>query len=222
MITTPADFHAYEPKYKGFDYMLAFSHDVAYMPTVRHTSTPDSAIEMARKVVAQYPDTVWYIVRRSDGVCIAQSKQEGDNVQQEAQHEQEPAQADTALVLPGCVTNFMLRSKSSVQQDGTVVFKFEGKARSRLDLHAFYVIADERNWGETQVTYKGSGEGYDWTLCQEFTKEAGATNKVKFQMNDFTKKGTMDLEQRIARLVLRNQSATPAKVAKLIMAEIAR
>jgi len=215
MTTTHDAIIANEPKYTGFEYIFTFTHQPEWAPTVRHTTTPDVAIRMARMVVKQYPNATWYIVRRSDGVCIAQSKQEGDNVQQE------PAQADTALVLPGCVTNFMLRSKSSVQQDGTIVFTFEGKVKSRLDLHAFYVIADDRKWGKTDAMFKGSGEGYDWTLHQTFNK-TGATGEVSFVMNDYSKKSSCDLEQRIARLVLRNQYATPAKVAKLIMAEIAR
>lgn len=213
---------ANEPKYHGFDYMLAFSHDQKYMPTVRHTPTPDSAIEMARKVVAQYPDATWYVVRRSDGVCIAQAKQDGDIVQQEANKPVKQEQASTALVLPGCVTSLMLRSKSEVQPDGTVAFKFTGKVRSRPDLHAFYVIAEERNWGRTYVRYAGSGEGFDWTLYQDLNNNLETTSKVRFEMRDYSKQGTNDLEQRIARLVLRNQGATPAKIAKLVMAEIAK
>lgn len=198
------------------DFILTFNHKTDETPTVRYGASPDHLFIMARRVVAQYPAATWFIVRRSDGVCIAQSKQEGDNVQQE------PAQADTALVLPGCVTNMMLRSKSSVQQDGTVVFKFAGTVKSRLTIHAFYVIADERNWGKLAATYTGSGDGYDWKLVQTFNQKGEGTHNVSFEMRDYTKKGENNLEQRIARLVLRNQGATPAKVAKLIMAEIAR
>lgn len=97
-------------------FILTFNHKTDETPTVRYGASPDHLFIMARRVVAQYPAATWFIVRRSDGVCIAQSK-------------------------------------------------------------------------------------------------APTVEPVQQQRN---------LEQRIARLVLRNPYATPAKVAKLIMAEIAR
>lgn len=130
-------------------------------------------------------------------------------------------QASTSLVLPGCVTKLMLRSTSETLPDGTHVFKFDGVVRSRLDLHAFYVIAEDRIWRKTYALFTGSGEDFEWTLRQTFAK-GGGTGKVSFVMYDYSSKKQNDLEQRIAKIVLRNSHATPAKVAKLIMAEIAK
>ncbi len=213
-MTTTLAAIASETKFDGFQFILAYTLPSSQVPNMRHAKTPDAAIEMIHKVLESYPDIVWYIVRRSDGVCIAQSK--ALNTSPEIQE-----QASTALVLPGCVTNLMLRSKSEPLPDGTVVFKFNGVVRSRLDLHAFYVIADARRWSKTSATFKGSGEGFDWKLVQYWT-EAGGSNKVSFEMHDYSKKNENSLETRIARVVMLNKNATPAKIAKLIMTEIAR
>lgn len=130
-------------------------------------------------------------------------------------------QASTSLVLPSCVTKMMLRSTSETLSDGTHVFKFDGICHSRLDLHAFYVIAENSTWGDKIVTHKGSGEDFEWTLRQYVIK--GQTSyHVEFEMFDYSSKKERDLEQRIARIVMLNKHATPAKVAKLIMAEIAK
>jgi hypothetical protein len=70
---SPQQLQPLESKYNGFDYILTFNHKADETPTVKHTTTPDHAIRMARMVIAQYPQATWFIVRRSDGVCLAQS-----------------------------------------------------------------------------------------------------------------------------------------------------
>lgn len=63
-----------QPKYNGFDYILTFNHKVDETPTVRHSINPETLIRMARMVVFQYPEATWFVIRRADGVCLAQSK----------------------------------------------------------------------------------------------------------------------------------------------------
>lgn len=56
------------------EFILTFNHKKDETPTVRYSPNPEFAIRMARMVVMQYPETTWFVVRRTDGVCVAQSK----------------------------------------------------------------------------------------------------------------------------------------------------
>lgn len=60
--------------FKGFEFILTFNSQENKKPIVRYCTTPEDAIRLAQMETVQHPLTTWFVTRRSDGVCLAQSK----------------------------------------------------------------------------------------------------------------------------------------------------